>query len=66
MPDMATKKKAAKVFPSRQRIKYVGIPKDFWDTLEAKGKEAERSVAFFVRKYVREGMIRDGILPNKS
>jgi hypothetical protein len=56
---------ASKRFPSRENTKYVGIPRELWDILDGLAESDERSVAYFAKKYIREGLERDGKLPKK-
>jgi hypothetical protein len=53
-------------YPSRAAVKYVGIPKEFWDILEAMGAPDDRSVAWMARKAIREYLERNGQLPKKQ
>lgn len=54
------------VYPSRENVKYTSLPKHLWDILNAMAEKEERSVAYFVRKYVTDGLKRDGKLDKPS
>lgn len=56
----------AKVYPSRKNLKYTSLPKNLWDILDSMATEQERSVAYFVRRYVTDGLRRDNKLPPKE
>ena len=66
MPSKKRRPAPAKKYPSRENTKYVGITADLWDILEVMALAEERSVAYYARKYIREGLERDGKLPKKS
>lgn len=71
MPKKPTKPKTTGKtprYPSREKIKYAGLPKDYWDLLESltgvAGKYERRSVSFLatlaVRKFLQdEGLVDD-------
>lgn len=54
-------------YPSRDKIKYAGIPSDYWDMLEsltAEGAKFEgRSVSFLTKLAVRAFLQSEGKLP---
>jgi hypothetical protein len=59
-----------KRFPSREKIKYVGIPTNFWEALEsmsvAEGTDPRfegRSVAYMSTLAIREFLEKHGKLP---
>lgn len=65
MPKREPRPGPAKRYPSREAVKSVWIPVDLWKILEKMGEAEERSVAYYVRKYVRECLEREGRLPKK-
>jgi hypothetical protein len=57
-------------YPSRDKIKYAGIPEEYWDALEAMGKEEDgpfhkRSCAYLVTLAVRRFLTEQKRLPPK-
>lgn len=52
-------------YPSREKVKYVAVPVEFWDILEAMGKPDDRSVSYMVRKALREFLERNNKLPTR-
>ena len=50
---MIADKKPKPKFPSREKVKYVPIPKEMWAELETMGEADERSVSYMVRKAIR-------------
>jgi len=53
-------------YPSRENLKYVYIPKDYWLILDELGDEQERSVSYFVKKAVEEYLAKRSLLPKKK
>lgn len=57
-------------YPSREKLKYVGIPKEYWaiaDALTADGEKYEgRSVAFLVKVAVRAWLVAEGVVDEKG
>jgi hypothetical protein len=47
-----TAKAKGKVYPSRAKTKYVGIPGDLFDMLLELGKTEERSAAYYAKKAI--------------
>ena len=56
--------------PSRENTKYAGIPRDYWDLLEAMTADGEkfegRSVAFLVKLGVRMLLQQEGKVDSKG
>ena len=63
MPPMADEKRKAKRYPSRDRVKYIPVPTDWWQALADFGSEDDRSAAYMGRKAIREFLERAGRLP---
>jgi hypothetical protein len=57
-------------YPSRERVKSVSIPKDYWEMLDAATRDddryEERTVAYLVRVAIREWLERHGKLPPRK
>lgn len=66
-PKKSAAKKGKKRYPSREKTRYAGIPKEYWAILRAMGKEQgpyeRRSGSFLVTLAVREWLERNGRLP---
>lgn len=45
-------KKKKKVYPSRAKVKYVGIPGDLFELLTKLGEKEERSAAYYAKKAI--------------
>lgn len=68
MIDMAKKKTDtdAKRYPSRDKVKYVAVPVEYWDVLNDIGGEEERSVSYMAKIAIREFLERRNRLPSKQ
>lgn len=74
--DMPTPKKNAKgragkkPFPSREKVKYVSVPRDYWDlvkSLTGDGEKYEgRSVAFLAKLALRAWLQAEGKVDEKG
>lgn len=56
MHTMSEPRKAKKKYPSREKVKYIPIPVELWDELDALGKADERSVSYMARKLIRAAL----------
>lgn len=70
MPKPPKKGTKGKTFPSREKVKYAGIPAEYWsllDGLTADGEKYEgRSVAFLSKLAVRAFLQAEGKLDEKG
>jgi hypothetical protein len=69
--DMGKKKPDAKKRPpSRDKVKYVQIPKEYWDLLNGLSQDGEkyegRSVAFLAKLAVRAMLQTEGLVDDKG
>lgn len=64
------KKTAKKRPPSRDRVKYVQIPKEYWELLDGLTEDAEkyegRSVSFLTKMAVRAFLRTEGLVDDKG
>ncbi len=68
--DAKKKPVGKKVPPSRAKLKYVGIPKEYWLIFEAMSRDGEkyegRSIAFLVKMACRSMLQAEGKLDEKG
>lgn len=65
MLNVMAKKPEKKTYPSRENVKYTSLPIHLWEILNGMAETEERSVAYYVRRYVTDGLQRDGKLSAK-
>lgn len=47
---------SAKRYPSRENIRYVGLPKELYEALKKHAESQERSASWMAMKFVRDGL----------
>lgn len=55
--------KKQSAYPSRKRVKYAAIPREWWNILNELGEVEDRSVSWYVRRAVKEYLQKLGKLP---
>lgn len=53
-----SKKRPTKKYPSREKVSYVGIPRELKEALEEEAKKDERSTSWMARKAIKEFLSR--------
>ena len=60
------KTKIRKRWPSRERVRYAGIPTEYWNVLVEYGRPDGFSVSALVRRAVREHLARLGLVDKQG